>query len=153
MSVLNCEQKPVQLFPKSIMSAFSYLLSFIEDKNDRDFVKASIGAVIQGQELDENLLLIGPTRSGKSTLLRLIKKISPKAQILDDYVIGTRHTREGPKIVAANYNFGIVGFRTVYIRQPSSESMIDLNLFEKLYKIRHRIVVECMNVYEKAIKK
>jgi hypothetical protein len=53
-------------------------MSFIEDEGDREFVKASIGAIIKGKKLPANLVLCGPSPCGKSVLTRLVQTMLPK---------------------------------------------------------------------------
>lgn len=103
------------------------------------------------KKLDQNLLLIGLTKSGKSTLLGILKPFKYRVHIIDGFVAGytTIPDKNTPCIMTSNCNIGFAGFRSVHIQVPSLESRYDLDLDVKLYNKRHRVTVECMKAYEK----
>lgn len=118
-----------------------------------NLLKLHLVLIWKEKKLEDNLLLIGPPKSGKSTLVNILDPFKHRVHIIDGFTIGSTILNKNiPMIITSNHSLNLVGFRSVYIEQPSLESMYDLNLRNKLYNIRHRIIVECMKKYEEVIK-
>ena len=82
-------------------------MSFIKDDEDREFVKATIGAIIKGNKLDQNLVLCGPGPCGKWGCTSLQKEMLDE----QDYVL--EKMMDGVQIMCSEFvdvvPFGFMG--------------------------------------------